>query len=107
MGPAQAPEGEPGEDVAVRHPAEASLPAVPPPREPGSAHGGPRPPLTHLHRPERQQQVQLPLPHHQRQEDGGFGQRQVGESVSDIELPQAEPGFLFYALSRSKQRGAP
>lgn len=63
--------------------------------------------LTYLHRPDGEQQVQLALPHHQRQEDGGFGQRQAGEFVSDIEVPHAAPGLLFHAASRSEQKAAP
>lgn len=63
--------------------------------------------LTYLHRPDGEQQVQLALPHHQRQEDGGFGQRQAGKLVSDIEVPHAAPGLLFHAASRSEQKAAP
>lgn len=46
-------------------------------------------------------------PHHQRQQHGGSGQRQAGELVPDIELPQAAPGLLHDPLPRSGQSGAP
>lgn len=67
----------------------------------------PSEPPRYLHGPDGEQQVQPPPPHHERQQHGGSGQRQAGELVPDIELPQAAPGVLRDPLPRSGQSGAP
>lgn len=64
----------------------------------------PSEPPRYLHGPDGEQQVQPPPPHHERQQHGGSGQRQAGELVPDIELPQAAPGVLRDPLPRSGEK---